>query len=64
MAQERALVPLYGPPIHDAIAKGDLAEMKKVAAAAEQHLQHTGDVAAALEHLKIEIAKHEHKSKK
>jgi hypothetical protein len=61
---ERGPVPPYGPPIQEAIAKGDLAHMKQVAAAAEQHLQQAGDVRAALEYLKIEIAKHEYKSKK
>jgi hypothetical protein len=57
-------VPPYGPPIQEAIAKGDLAKMKQVAADAEQHLQQAGDVRAALEYLKIEIARHEHKNKK
>ena len=62
MAQaERGPVPPYGAAIQQAIAKGDLANMKQVAAAAEQHLQHTGDVRAALDALKVEIAKHEHK---
>jgi hypothetical protein len=62
MAQaERGPVPPYGVAIQQAIAKGDLENMKQVAAAAEQHLQQTGDVRAALEALKIEIAKHEHK---
>lgn len=50
-------VPPYGTAIHQAIAKGDLAEMKKVAADAEKYLKAHGNVAAALEHLKIEIAK-------
>jgi Domain of unknown function (DUF1843) len=54
-------VPPYGPPIQQAIAKGDLAAMKQLAAETEKHLQETGDVRAALEHLKIEIAKYEHK---
>jgi hypothetical protein len=54
-------VPPYGPPIQEAIAKGDLAAMKQVAADAERHLQQVGDVRTALEYLKIEIAKHEHK---
>jgi hypothetical protein len=54
-------VPPYGPPIQQAIAKGDLAAMKQLAAETEKYLQQTGDVRAALEHLKIEIAKHEHK---
>jgi hypothetical protein len=59
--QERSSAVPYGPPIQEAIAKGDLAQMKQVAAAAEQHLQQVGDVRAALEYLKIEIAKHSHK---
>jgi len=62
--RERGAVPPYGPPIQEAIAKGDLAAMKQLAATAEQHLQETGDVRAALEGLKIEIAKHEYKGKK
>ena len=57
----RGSVPPYGPPIQEAIAKGDLAQMKQVAAQAEQHLQQAGDVPAALQALKIEIAKAEHK---
>ena len=57
-------VPPYGIAIQEAIAKGDLARMKQVAADAEQHLQQSGDVRSALEYLKIEIAKHEHKNKK
>lgn len=64
MAQrEAAAVPPYGPPIHEAIAKGDLARMKQLAVEAEQHLQEAGDVSAALEYLKIEIAKLEHRQK-
>ena len=61
---QRGSVPPYGPPIQEAIAKGDLARMKQLATEAEQHLQQAGDVGAALEYLKIEIAKHEHKGKK
>lgn len=52
---------LYGPAIHKAAASGDLAEMKKVAAEAEEHLKSYGDVSAALELLKYEIAKKETK---
>jgi hypothetical protein len=61
---ERGPLPPYGVAMQEAIAKGDLAHMKQVAAAAEQHLQQTGHVRAALEYLKIEIAKHEYKGKK
>jgi Domain of unknown function (DUF1843) len=57
-------VPPYGTGIQEAIARGDLAAMKQVAADAERHLKETGDVRAALEYLKIEIAKLEHKGKK
>ena len=56
--------PPYGVAVQQAIAQGDLAKMKQVAADAEKHLQQAGDVRSALEYLKIEIAKHEHKSKK
>lgn len=48
---------LYGVGIHRAAAGGDLAVMKKTAAEAEAYLQSHGDVGAALEALKIEIAK-------
>lgn len=54
---------LYGPPIQDAIAKGDLPRMKQLAVEAEKHLQETGDVRSALEYLKIEIARLEHRQK-
>ncbi len=54
---------LYGPPIQEAIVKGDLPRMKQLAAEAEKFLKEAGDVRAALEHLKIEIARLEHKSK-
>ena len=60
---ERGAVPPYGPPIHEAIAKGDLAQMKQLASSTEAFLQETGDVPAALELLRIEIAKHEMKGK-
>jgi len=56
--QERASVVPYGPPIQEAIAKGDLATMKQLAADTEKYLQQVGDVRAALEYLKIEIARH------
>ena len=48
---------LYGVPIIDAIVKGNLANMKQLAAEAEAHLHQVGDVRAALESLKIEIAR-------
>ena len=52
---------LYGVVIQDAIVKGNLQEMKRVAQQAEEQLRKSGDVSASLEHLKIEIAKLEHK---
>jgi len=55
---------LYGPPIQDAIAKGDLPKMKQLAAEAEKHLSEVGDVRSSLEYLKIEIARLEHRAKK
>jgi HPt (histidine-containing phosphotransfer) domain-containing protein len=47
----------YGLAIQQAIASGDVAKMKAVARQAEQHLKEHGNVPAALEALKIEIAK-------
>jgi len=54
-------VVLYGVPIQQAIASGDLSRMKKIAAEAEAYLQEHGDVWAALEALKAEIAKAEYR---
>jgi hypothetical protein len=56
MASNRVL---YGVPILQAKESGDLEQMRKVAAEAEQHLEEHGDVAGALEELKAEIAKTE-----
>jgi hypothetical protein len=58
------MVVLYGTAIHQAIATGDLKQMKSVAIQAQQHLDEHGNVSAALEALKIEIAKLEAKSNK
>jgi hypothetical protein len=52
---------LYAPPIHRCIAKGDLGEMKALVKEAEEYLHQHGNVAAALELLKAEIAKLEAK---
>lgn len=49
--------PLYATPIHRCIAKGDLGEMRALAKEAEQYLHENGDVSAALESLRVEIAK-------
>ena len=58
MAAQRLL---YGVTIHNVAASGDLAKMKELAVEAEEHLKQHGNVSAALEALKIEIAKMEHK---
>lgn len=50
---------LYGPPIHDAIAKGDVDEMRRLLREAEQHVAEWGNVPLALELLKLELAKAE-----
>lgn len=49
--------PPYGPPILDAIARGDLAEMNRLVVEAERYLQKHGDVKTMLEILKTEIAR-------
>ena len=51
-----AAVPPYGVAIQQARVSGDLAEMRKVAAEAEEHVATYGDVVGALERLKAEIA--------
>ncbi len=51
------IVLLYGVGIQKAIASGDLAKMKEAARQAERQLAEVGDISAALEALKIEIAK-------
>lgn len=48
---------LYGVAIHQAAASGDVQKMKKLASQAEEHLRQAGDVSAALEALRKEIAK-------
>jgi uncharacterized protein DUF1843 len=47
-------VPPYGPPIREAIARGDAAEMKKVAASARKWIK---DAQAALDKLDAKLAK-------
>lgn len=49
----------YGVAIHKAAASGDINQMKEVAEHAEKWLAEHGNVAAALEILKHEIAKRE-----
>ncbi|MEI9994603.1 MAG: DUF1843 domain-containing protein [Rhizomicrobium sp.] len=56
------MVKPYGPAIQQAVASGNLKTMKSLATAAEKHLEAHGDVSAALQMLKAEIAKLEHKA--
>lgn len=56
------IIPLYGVAIHEAVCSGDLAKMRAVARQAEEHLKQAGNVSAALEALKLEIAKMERKT--
>lgn len=47
-------VPPYGPPIREAAARGDVAEMRKVAASARKWIK---DVQSALDKLEAKLAK-------
>lgn len=49
--------PLYASAITDAIATGELDQLKKLQALAEAHLNEYGDINSLLAALKIEIAK-------
>ncbi len=51
------IAPPYGVAIHEAAASQDLPRMKAMVQQTEEWLKQTGDVAAALEGLKLEIAK-------
>ena len=51
------IIMLYAAGMQQAAASGDLARMRQLAAEAEAHLAQYGNVAAALEVLKVEIAK-------
>ncbi|BBL71049.1 DUF1843 domain-containing protein [Methylogaea oryzae] len=50
-------IPPYGVAIQEAIASGDLSRMKDICRQAEEHLNKAEDVSAALQVLKVEIAK-------
>jgi len=54
---------LYGPAMTQGIAGGDLAELQRLAAEAEKHLEQYGDIPSLLAVLKVEIAKLEHGGK-
>lgn len=50
-------MPPYGEAIRQAVVSGDLAKMKAAASSAEEFLARHGDIRAALEELKVEIAR-------
>jgi len=50
---------LYGPAIHQAIASGDVDEMRRLVREAEQHIAEWGNIPLALEFLKVELARAE-----
>ncbi|MGZ8182983.1 MAG: DUF1843 domain-containing protein [Methylobacter sp.] len=50
-------IPPYGVAIQEAVASGNLNKMKEVCHQAEEHLKNAGNISAALQMLKIEIAK-------
>ncbi|MEM8906654.1 MAG: DUF1843 domain-containing protein [Bacteroidota bacterium] len=52
---------LYGVAIHKAAASGDLEKMRAMLKQGEEWLAETGNVSAALEVLRLEIAKLERK---
>lgn len=57
-----AIITLYAAGIQQAVATGNLEEMRRVAQEAERHLAEYGNVPVALEVLKTEIAKLERQS--
>ena len=56
-------VPPYGEAIQQAVASGDLTRMKAVAKEAEAFISQWGNIPAALEALRLEIAKAEVRAK-
>ena len=53
---------MYAVAIHEAVKSGNINAMKTVLAEAEAYLKEHGDVSAALELLKVEIARIKHKA--
>lgn len=49
--------PLYAAAITDAIASGDVAQLRQLRDLAETHVKEHGDIRALLAQLKVEIAK-------
>ena len=56
-------VPPYGVAIREAVVSGDLDRMKAAKKDAEDYLKQYGNVPAALESLRLEIAKLEGRAK-
>ena len=56
------IVPLYAATIHDAIATGDLAQLRALSAQADSLMAQQGDLGGAVTALKAEIAKLQPKS--
>lgn len=56
-----AVRPLYAVGMAHACASGELERMRELARQAEEHLREYGDVSAALEVLRVEIARLEQK---
>lgn len=59
MARTGGPLPPYGEAIQQAVASGSLTKMKAAAKAAEAYVAKWGNVPAALEALRLEIAKAE-----
>lgn len=59
MARTGGPLPPYGEAIQQAVASGSLTKMKAAAKSAESYLAKWGNVPAALEALRLEIAKAE-----
>lgn len=53
------IVVAYGVAIQEAVASGDVGRMREAVRLGEQYLEEWGNVPAALEALKLEIAKAE-----
>jgi hypothetical protein len=57
MDKQPGSLPPYGVGIREAVVSGDLDRMRQVNDEAERYLAEAGDLPAALEALKLEIAK-------
>jgi len=53
------IVAIYSAAIQEAMARGDLVEMKELLAQAETHVKEWGNVPVSMEMLKAEILKEE-----